>query len=86
MEKIITCAICLDHNQKCVYIAKVVNVSESEYATKFLEMQEHNAEIDRKFDDLELRHNKQTQELLDKIASLEQEIKVLKGEDQYAKV
>jgi len=81
MEKLVVVALCLDHNGKCVSIAKVQNVSEKEYAKYFLEMQEHNAEIDRKFDDLELQHIKQVNELCDEIAILKQEIKVLKGED-----
>ena len=81
MEKLVVVALCLDHNGKCVSISKVCNVSEKDYARYFLEMQEHNAEIDRKFDDLQIKFERQEKEYLDEIAELKQEIKVLKGED-----
>ena len=78
MEKPNTCvAVVSNINGGCQYVAKVKTITKTEYATLLKEQREH-----------ELADQKEKRELLqlvkdmqEEIATLKEEIKILKGED-----
>ena len=72
-------ALCVNISGGCEYVATVKNITESEYAELLYQQRQHELERQRKEQEL-----KETiKELTDRIAQLEKEIKVLKGEDDY---
>ena len=72
-------ALCVNISGGCEYVATVKNITESEYAELLYQQRQHEQARQREKQEL-----KETiKELTDRIAQLEKEIKVLKGEDDY---
>ena len=72
-------ALCVNISGGCEYVAQVKNITESEYAELLYQQRQHELERQRKEQELKDKLD----EITDRIAQLEKEIKVLKGEDDY---